>query len=155
MRRDLEGGTHNMNKNIRPDTPNFLMIHFRLLIPLEILSLMMWFSTIEFIIVRWNVTMLTIIVTNLREFGVDKISVLIIMFDNILRLVTWHYELCFLNRSNTHILWIGWFTSISDTLHVFDVSNDSHNIVCLIIFTFFIYLIISDIVSFSFFLLKN
>lgn len=135
MRRDLEGSTSNMNKNIRVVMPNLLMMPFRLLIPLGIHMLMMRLSTIQFIIVWWN--------------GVEKINALVIVFDMMMRLVTWHCALYFLNRSNTCILLIWCLNIISNTFHVIDVSSESHNFVCLFRSTFFIYLIISDIVCFS------
>lgn len=77
-----------MDKKIRLGAPNLLMMHFRLLIPLGIHQLMIWLSIIKFIIVRWNMTMSATIMTNPREFGVEKISALVTMFDMMLRLVT-------------------------------------------------------------------
>lgn len=118
-----------MNQKIRLGMPNLLMMHFRLHIPLGVHLLVIWLSTIQFIIVRSNVTTSTTVGTNLREFGVEKISVLVIMFDRMLRLVTWHCEFYFLNRINTCIPWIGWLISLYITLHFFDVISESHNIV--------------------------
>lgn len=67
-------GGSNMNKNIRFDIPNLLVMPFRFLIPLGIHMLMMWLTTIKFKIVQWN--------------GVEQIKALLMMSDMMLIHVT-------------------------------------------------------------------
>lgn len=112
------GGTSDMNKNIRLSKPNLLMMPLRLIIPLSMHMLIVWLTTIQLIIVQGNEG--------------DTINVVVIMFDQILRYVTWHCAICFLGRNNTLGIW--WLTSMYNLFHVFE----GHNVICLIRFTFFI-----------------